>query len=178
MEIKETTSNSKMLLKDSEDIEYVLEFQIEDNKIHFKIIENNVYAPFTFEESFSLEDFIERHAAFKACDNLEEVLYHLSNLYKNKKITLNNLGPKEERYLSFTVYDISIESNTQDFVLKLKMTSDKDKALADLYKIQKDQLELFRKIQELAQKNLPKEHPLKKSISDILNECKSKIVIN
>ena len=168
----------KMLLKDSEDIEYILEFQIESDKIHFTIIENNVYAPFTFEEYFSLQDFIERHAIFKACDNLEEVLYHLKNLYTKNKITLNNLGPKEERYLCFTVMDISRESNTQDFVLKLKMTSDKDKALADLYEIQKDQIKLFKKIKELTQKNLPNEHPFKKNISKLLDECNSKIVIN
>ena len=175
MEIK---GDKQMLLKDSDDIEFILEFKVEDDHIHFKIVENKVYAPFTFEANFTMQDFINRSPAFKSCDKLEEVLYHLKNLYNQNKITLDNLGPKKERYLTFTLMDISEEKNTQYFVVNLEMTQNKDKALDDLYNIQRDQIELFKNIKLLIEKNLANEHPLKKSINDILDECGSKILVN
>ena len=170
--------NKQMLLRDSDDIEYILEFTIEDDHIHFKIVENKVYAPFTFESNFNMKDFRDRSSVFEACDTLDEVLYHLKNLYNQNKITLDNLGPKKERYLTFSVMDISEEVNTQYFTIYLEMTENKDKALEDLYNIQKDQIELFKKIKNLVEKNLAKEHPLKKSLDDIFDECGSKILVN
>ena len=170
--------DKKMLLKDCDDIEYILEFKIEGEYIHFKIIENKVNAPFTFEGNFTMKDFIERSSAFKSFDNLEDIIYHLNNLYRKNKISLSNLGALNERYLSFNLMDISEEVQTNDFVLSLKMTENKDKALADLYNIQSDHIELFKNIKLLIDKNLSKEHPLLKSINDIFEESDSKILIN
>ena len=174
----EKQNDKKKLLKDSDEIEYILEYKIEGEHIHFKIIENKVYAPFTFEGSFTLEDFIERSSAFKSCDNLEDIIYHINNLYSQNKITLNNLGPLKERYLSFILKNISEEVQTNDFTLYLKMIENKDKALADLYNIQSGHIELFKKIKLLIEKNLAKENPLLKSINNIFEESESKILIN
>ena len=146
--------DKQMLLVDNDDVEYILEFKIEYDHIHFKIVENKVYAPFTFEASFTMKDFIDRSSAFKSCDKLEEVLYHLKNLYNKNKITLDNLGPKKERYLTFSLMDISEEISTDHFKIYLEMTENKDKALADLYEIQRDQIELFKNIKNLIEKNL------------------------
>ena len=171
-------NDKKMLLKDGEDIEYILEFKIEGEYIHFKIIENKVYAPFTFEGNFTMNDFIDHSPAFKSCDNLEEIIYHLNNLYTQNKITLNNLGPVKERYLSFSLMNISEEVQTSDFILCLKMTENKDKALDDLYNIQCEHIELFKKIKILIEQNLEKDQPLLKKINAIFEECDSKILIN
>ena len=143
----------KKILKDDEDIEYILEYRIEKDCIVFKIIENKVYSPFTFEGKFTLNDFIKKHVIFKSCNNLEEVLRHLNNLYNSNRIILNNAGEKDERSLLFNIFNISEEERTKEFNLVLKMTSEKDKALEDLYKIQKEQLELFKKIKSLVKKN-------------------------
>ena len=171
-------SEEKMLLSDSDEIEYILEFKEESDHIHFKIVENKVYAPFTFEGSFTLQDFISHCSAFKSCDNLGEVIYHLKNLYKQKKISLDNLGPQNERYLSFRLMDISQEVKTDDFEITLLMTNEKDKALEDLCKIQNEQIELLKKIKTLVEKSLANENPIKKSINAIIDECDSKILIN
>ena len=125
-----------------------------------------------------MEDFIERSSAFKSCDNLEDIIYHINNLYSQNKITLNNLGPLKERYLSFILKNISEEVQTNDFTLYLKMIENKDKALADLYNIQSGHIELFKKIKLLIEKNLAKENPLLKSINNIFEESESKILIN
>ena len=170
--------DKKMLLRDSDDVEYILDFKVESDKIHFKIVENKLYAPFTFEGSFSMEDFRERSSAFNSCDNLNEIIHHLNNLYKNKKIALNNLGLETERNLVFTIWDISEEKDTEDFGITLLMTEEKDKALEDLCHIQNSQLELLKKIKTLLEKNSANESPFKKSINAIFDECESKIFIN
>ena len=169
--------NAKKLLKDNYDVEYILEYTIENDSILFKIIENKVYSPFTFEAEFTLQDFIDHHAAFKSCDNLDEVLRHLDNLYKDNKIILDNISQADERYLYFNIFDISEENRTKEFILKQKMTEEKDKALEDLYNIQKKQIELFKKIKSLVGKN-KKENKFGESILDILKEkCKFEIII-
>ena len=170
--------DKKMLLRDSDDVEYILDFKVESDKIHFKIVENKLYAPFTFEGSFSMEDFRERSSAFNSCDNLNEIIHHLNNLYKNKKIALNNLGLETERTLVFTIWDISEEKDTEDFGITLLMTEEKDKALEDLCHIQNSQLELLKKIKTFLEKNSANESPFKKSINAIFDECESKIFIN
>ena len=166
------------LLKDSEDVEYILDFKEENDKIHFKIVENKLYAPFTFEGSFSMEDFRERHSAFNSCDDLNEIIHHLNNLYDKKKITLNNLGLDNERTLNFNIWDISKEEDTEDFAINLLMTKEKDKALEDLCSIQNSQLELLKKIKILLEKNVSNESPFKKTLNSIFDECESKIFTN
>ena len=165
-----------MLLTEDDGVEYKLEFYVVDDTIHFKIIENKVYSPFTFEAKFTMEDFINSQPAFKACDGLEEIIMHLNNLYKDNKIKLSNCGSPKERILNFEIYDISKEVKTDDFYLKLIMTENKDEALDDLYNIQKKQLELLKDIKLLIGKDLSKEHPLYKGINKIFEECDSKIL--
>ena len=170
--------DKKMLLRDSDDVEYILDFKVESDKIHFKIVENKLYAPFTFEGSFSMEDFRERSSAFNSCDNLNEIIHHLNNLYNKKKIALNNLGLENERTLNFTIWDISEETETGDFTITLLMTEEKDKALEDLCLIQNSQLELLKKIKIILEKNESNESKFKKNINAIFNDCESKIFIN
>ena len=170
--------DKKMLLRDSDDVEYILDFKVENDKIHFKIVENKLYAPFTFEGSFSMEDFRERSSAFNSCDDLDEIIHHLNNLYKNKKIALNNLGLENERTINFTIWDISEETETKDFTITLLMTEEKDKALEDLCHIQNSQLELLKNIKKILESNESNESKFKKNINAIFNECESKIFIN
>ena len=164
-----------MFVTEDDGIEYKLDFKIDDDSIHFTIIENNVYSPFTFEGRFTMEDFIKSQYAFRACDNLEEIITHLNQLYKNNKIKLSNSGAPKERILNFVIYNICEEVKTDDFKLKLLLTENKDKALDELYKIQKEQLELLNKIKLSIGSDLSKEHPLYKGISKLFEECYSQI---
>ena len=157
-------SQPMKILAKNEEIVYYFKFFKEGNGIHFILKESEVYAPFTFEGTFTLDEIIEHHKGFKSCDDINEVLEHLDALYKNKKISIENLGLKEERYLYLKAWDISEEFESEVFALKRKMTDNKDKALTDLYSIQKEQMKLLKKVQ----KYLSEEHPLNKEISKYL----------
>ena len=161
--------NNMKLIENYKKIEYLFQFKKEKEHIHFVLKENNVYAPFTYEGRFSMEDFISNHFAFKSCDDLDEVKYHLNNLYNNKKIKIFRAGSEENLQLFLTVGNISEETDSEPFELNRKMTEDKDKALFDLYNIQKAQLKLIEKIKLEFDENLSKQNPLYKEISKILN---------
>ena len=135
-----------------EDIEYIVTFEIEENTIHITIKENNEFAPFTYEESFTKDDFVERHKIFKACENVKKILPHLPNLFKAKKISINKLGPEDKRHLYFRVANISGEEDTQAFILQRKMVDNKNEALIELYEEQKRQLKKIKEIEELISK--------------------------
>ena len=110
---KNTTE--EMTLVDPDGVEYHLEIYRNDDKIHFKIRENKVYPPFTFENDFTMNDFIDHHKAFRSCVDLDEVLQHFKNLYNNGKLNLYNLGEKDKRVIIANIWDISEEKDTKDF---------------------------------------------------------------
>ena len=174
MEIEEEPKKI-MKIKDSSHTEFILDMKIIDENIHFKIKEDKVYSPFTFEGDYNLEDFREKHKAFKSCKDLEEVLRHLYQLYDNKKVKLYILSSEKCRDLLFTVWDISKEDDTKEFTLVQKMTEEKDKSLMDLYNIQKKQIEILKAVKDMVEKNLTEENPLTKNIKKILEKSQIKI---
>ena len=125
------------ILAKNEEIEYYFKFFKEDNGIHFILKESEVYAPFTFEGTFTLDELIDYHRGFKSCNDINEVIWHLNVFYNKSKISIENLGYKEERYLYLKAWDISEEFESEAFALKHKITDNKDKALTYLYNIQK-----------------------------------------
>ena len=175
MLIEENDENEeKMILIDSDNdnTEYLFKMEIENSNLHFWLKENKVYAPFTFEQNFTMSEIIEKHKCFKSCDNLEEVYKHLKDLYKRNRVNLFTLGPPNQRAIIFKVDYISIqEVDTKDFSVKLRMTEDKDNDLLELYKIQKEQIEKLNKIKSIIDNELYKEYPLCKEINEILKEC-------
>ena len=125
------------ILAKNEEIEYYFKFFKEDNGINFILKEREVYAPFTFEGTFTLDELIDYHRGFKSCNDINEVIWHLNVFYNKSKISIENLGYKEERYLYLKAWDISEEFESEAFALKHKITDNKDKALTYLYNIQK-----------------------------------------
>ena len=172
----EQVNKKIMKIEDGYDnIEYFLEMYKEGDHIHFKIKESKVHAPFTFEGDYTMEDFIKQHRAFKSCDNLDEVLEHLYTLFDNGKACLMSVGPKEEKYLYFKIWDISQEEDTQQFKLVFKMTENKDEELFTLYEIQNNQIKQLKQIKKLVEKNLSSENPLSKELLNLFEGCEIKI---
>lgn len=179
MIIQEEEQANKKLMKitDSYDnIEYFLDMYKEGDHIHFKIKESKVHAPFTFECDYTMEDFIKQHKAFKSCDNLDEVLEHLYRLFEDKKASLMSIGPSEEKYLYFKIWDISEENDTEQFKLIFKMTENKDDELFILYEIQNKQINQLRKIKKIVDDNLSKQNPLGKELLELIDGCGIKIL--
>ena len=171
----EIEKNKKIMkLKDSyEDVNYFVEFYKEGDHIHFKLKESDLYPIYTFESDYTMDDFIQQHKAFKSCDDLDEVLQHLYNLYDSKKIDLFSAGTKEEKYLSFKLWDISTEDESKLFKMTLVMTENKDEDLAILYDIQKKQIANLKKIKSLVEdkSNKAKNNQLCEEILNLLKEC-------
>ena len=167
--LKKENSNMKLVEKYS-NIEYLFQFKKENAHIHFTLKEKNVYVPFTYEGSFAMEDFIEKHIAFKSCDDLDELIFHLNNLYNSNKIKLFDAGSKSSLQIFLTAWNIAEELESEPFELTRIMTEDKDQALFELYNIQKHQLKLIEDIKIEVNKNLSKENPLYKEINKILNK--------
>ena len=153
------------------EVEYLLKMTKEGDHIHFMLRECNLFPPFTFEGDYTMKDFISKHVAFKSCDNLDELLEHLSNLYKQNKIELSNLGGNEELQLRLTIWDISVEEKTEPFIVELKMTENKDEDLAKLYEIQNTQVEILKQIKEYVKKNMENQNPISKKILELLKDC-------
>ena len=152
------------------DIEYNLQLIKENDKIHFILKETKVFVPFTFEGYFSLDDFIKRHIGFKSCDNLDDVLKHLFHLYNNNKISINDLGYEQERYLFLMAWNISEEFQSEHFALARKMTENKDEDLLHLYKIQKNEIKLLKDIKSMIEEKLSHENPIYQNIIKILKD--------
>ena len=168
----------EMHLIDMDDgIQYMLKMFLEEDKIHFWLKEDKIYVPFTFEESFTYEQFVELHKIFKACDDLKEIYEHLNKLYDQQRIKLMSIGPKGEKMLIFNVDFISLKGvDTGYFTLVFKMTENKDDDLLRLYRIQKDQIAALRKVLKLLKdEQLPKEMPFYKAIKEEIDKSESEV---
>ena len=171
MEIEE---EKKMILKDiNEDIEYIFTIKNEGDYLHFIATENDEHCPFLFENNFNLEDFIEHHKAFKACDNIEEVEQHFYKLYEKGKLDIAELGGQDEKQIQAKIGDISEETDAQEFDL-IKKTKYTEKDVMDFYQIYKKDKKLKETIKKVVKKGLEGEHPVKKQILALLRENENK----
>ena len=175
--MSEIEQKKMYLIDECDEIHFEFRMILEEDKIHFWLKEDKIYAPFTFEESFTYDQFVEHHKIFKACDDLKEIHKHLINLYDNKRIKLMAVGASNERMLVFNVAFISLkEEKTQDFTLELKMTENKDDDLLKLYNIQKDQIAALRKVKKLLKDaQLPKEVPFYKASMEEIDKSESNV---
>jgi hypothetical protein len=97
MEIHEEEEEEKMFLEDLENQKHFeLKMFIEDDKIHFWLKEDKIFAPYTYEKSFTFQEFVERHKIFSACEDLKEILSHLKKIYKKNKLILEEEQKKAE----------------------------------------------------------------------------------
>ena len=165
------------LIDECDEIHFEFKMILEEDKIHFWLKEDKVYTPFTFEKSFTYDQFVEHHQIFKACDDLKEIYEHLINLYNKKRVKLMAVGGPNERMIVFSVAYISYnEEKTQDFTLVVEMTKNKDDDLLKLYNIQKDQIIALRYVQKLLKESkLSKEKPFYKAIMEEINKCRAKV---
>ena len=165
------------LIDDYDKVHYEFKMILEEDKIHFWIKEDKIFAPYTFEEYFTYDQFVEHHKIFKACDDLNEILGHLNKLYDKNRIKLMAIGTNHDRILVFNLSFISEpEEQTPNFVLELKMTENKDEDLLKLYKIQKDQIAALKNIKQLLkEEQLSKELPFYKAIMKEIDKCESDI---
>ena len=161
-----------MILKDDHQREFTFNIELGGNALHFTIKENKIYAPFTYEASFTSEDMINHHKIFKSCDNdLEEIQERFRELYKGKRLMLIAYGHDSEIAINCRLdYLSKMNDQAKDFVLNRKMTEEKDRDLLELYRRQKEYNKKLDKIGDLIEKLVLKEDPLYKEINAILKK--------
>ena len=86
---------------------------------------------------------------FKSCDTLEQVQEHINRLFNDKKIKLTKEND-DTIIFNLRVFDISYEKVIQ-IEAKRIMTTKKNDALINLYKIQKDQNKILKEIENYIQ---------------------------
>ena len=166
--------NKKMILKDiNQDIEYIFTIKNEGDYLHFIATENDEYCPFLFENNFNLEDFIEHHKAFRACDNIGEIEQHFYKLYENGKLDIAELVGQNEKQIKAKIGDISEEKDAQDFDL-IRKTKYTEEDVMNFYQIYKKDKILKQKIKEAVIKGLEGEHPVKKEVLAIFEKMINK----
>ena len=108
MQGKEPKNKKIIKIEDSYDnTEYFLEMFKEGDHIHFRIKESKLRSSLTFENDYTMEDFIKANKVFNSCDDLDEILNNLYSIYNNKKVELMSAGTSEEKYLFFDIWCIS-----------------------------------------------------------------------
>ena len=121
-----------------EELEYIFDFKLENDKIHIVIKENNKFVPYTYEGFFTLEDFINNPS--RADENKSMNISHNSQIFEEYK---------DARYMLMHIYDISVEVTTKLFRLERKMVENKDDALMELYHEQKRENKKLQEIKKL-----------------------------
>ena len=165
----------EMIIKDEEDKEFYFKLICEKDHIHFWLKEKNLYAPFTFQKSFTKEEIIRNHVIFKSCDDLEEIFDHLVELTEKGKMKLFDSGKSTLSIIFYVDFISELNQKTKKFNVERVMTEEKEEALLKMYEIEKDHLALFRTIKKLINKNILKEHPFYKEINQVLEECEFKL---
>lgn len=146
--IKDVPENERIKLDD--DTIFRFESSVNDDSLSLKLFEIGAFAPYIYEVNLSLNDLINIHKMFKACDNIQEAKEHIDKLFELKQI---NLTQEEKDHITFniTAYDISIEQKFKIDAMR-KITSEKDESLMKLYEIEKKQLKLWKEIELFAEK--------------------------
>ena len=125
---------------------------IKNGYLHLKLSEIGVFCPFIYEKPLNLEKMKDINSAFESCNTLDDVKFHINNLFKNKMIKLVRKDDKIK--LEVTVLKISGPDKFEIELIR-SMTSKKNETLIELYNIQKKDNKTFKEIETyLRSKNL------------------------
>ena len=116
-----------------------------------ELSEIGALCPFIYQRKLNLEDMKKIHKAFRACDNMKEVEEHINRLFKaGGKIWLTKNDNEDIESINLNL-KILFMADEDDKIIELYkvMTSEKDKALEELYKNEKDYIKAFKKIRKM-----------------------------
>ena len=145
---------------------------IDGESLKLNLFEIGSFAPFIYEKLITLDEMKEQYKMFRSCDTLEDVKGHILKLFKNKKITLGKDKDKEDTIIfHLKVYLISIELNIEIEANRI-MTTKKDEALLNLYRIEKDGIKLLNEIDKYCKKLGPNGNNIVEQINAIRQKYK------
>ena len=141
--ISDVPENERIAL--DEDTIYRFSCSVNVAILNIKLSEIGAFAPYIYEAELTLEDIQNNYKMFKSCDNLEEVKKHIDKLFNDKKFKLQ----KEDNDMKLIIRTNMI---SEVVIINMKarriMTAKKDDALMKLYKIQKSENKVMKKLGE------------------------------
>ena len=157
--IADVKKEDQICLDEDTVFEFSCNYNKEDGEICLELSEIGAQCPFIYQRKLSLEDMIKIHNSFRACDDMEEVERHIKKLFRtNGKVwlTKNDNEDIESVNLNLKILFMADEDNRVIELYKV-MTKEKDKALESLYKKQKEDAKIFKKIRKIFEEKGNKE---------------------
>ncbi len=145
--INDVPENERIKLDN--DTIYRFSCSLNDDSIRLTLCEIGAFAPYLYRAILTLDGIKEKYKMFKSCDTLEQVQEHINRLFNDKKIKLTKEND-DTILFNLRVFDISYEKVIQ-IEAKRIMTTKKNDALINLYKIQKDQNKILKEIENYIQ---------------------------
>ena len=152
--LSEVEDKDKISLEGEDDTIFKFECDIENDKLVITLSEIGALCPFIYQRRLTQDKLIRYHKLFKACDDLEEVKSHITNLLEQKQIKVKKDEENNNIYLEMFVLNF-YKTDSVKIPLDKFMTTEKDKMLEELYDNQKQKNKIFKKIEVyLKQTNL------------------------
>ena len=148
--ISDVKKDEQISLDEDTVFEFSCNYIKEDGELCLELSEIGAMCPFIYQRKLNMEDMKKIHKAFRACDDMEEVEKHIKRLFKTGgKVWLTKNDNEDIESVNLNL-KIMFMAGEEDKVIELYkvMTSEKDKALESLYKKQKDDAKMFKKIRK------------------------------
>ena len=155
--ISEVEKDAQISIDEDTIFEFSCTSSEEQNELCIELSEIGALCPYIYQRKLNLNDMINIHKVFKACDSIKEVETHINSLFKQGgKIYLSPNDPKKKDndiiILHIKIAYFASEEEREIQLFKV-MTSEKDKTLENLYKIQKNGDKVFKNIKKYMETN-------------------------
>ena len=164
--ISDVPENKRIKLEGKDTI-FRFSCALDDDCLRLTLDEIGAFAPYIYRTILKLNEIKEKYKMFRSCENLLDVQKHILKLFNDNKIELTQI---DENIITFNlnVYDVSIPKTIQIDAKRI-MTTKKDEALINLYKIQKDQIKMLKQIQNYVKNIGPNNNNIIKEIQEKFN---------
>ena len=165
--ISDVPENKRIKLKDKDTI-FRFSCALDNDCLRLTLDEIGAFAPYIYRRILNLEEMKQNYKMFRSCDTLIDVQKHILKLFNDNKIELTQ---DNENIITFnlSVYDVS-EPKVIQIDAKRIMTTKKDEALINLYKIQKDQIKMLKQIENYVKNIGPNNNNIIKEIQEKFNQ--------
>ena len=153
--ITDVNQDDRINLDEDTVFEFSCNYNKEEDELCLELSEIGALSPFIYQRKLNLDDMKKIHKVFKACDNMEEVGDHIKRLFKTGGkvyLTKNDNEDIESVKLNLKISFMADEFEKEIELYKV-MTEDKDETLENLYKIEKNNDRVFKKIKKYLEDN-------------------------
>ena len=120
---------------------------LKDGYLYLTLSEIGALSPFIYQRKLSHDDFKKIHQVFISCEDVEEIKTHIDRLFEQNKICISGKNGEDSLVLNLKIAYFANKDERPIEVYKI-MTDKKDETLEALYKIQKNDIKVFKDIKK------------------------------